>query len=178
MREREDASSVQKAKAYGQLVQEVEHVLGLRPPEPIPDWECNNDMLKLFPEEADRYEARIQARIFVQSALTSPIHTEQHFGNPDTPFAITPDAVHTMHKQYHQYLRALPRHPTAPDQTFTLSHVVGAVKREYAKWQYLRDEQAALGEDTSGSERWVATYQTVYALASLAVLRDTKDGGE
>ncbi len=109
MPEREDAS-FQRTKEYTQLIQEVEHVLRLRPPEPIPDWECNNDMCKLFPEEADTSAGRIQARMFVQGHLRGALEGDEDM---DRPESITPDTIKQSQAEYLQFLRIIYPNPAA-----------------------------------------------------------------
>ncbi len=167
MPEREDAS-FQKTKEYTQLIQEVEHVLRLRPPEPIPDWECNNDMRKLFPEEADTSAGRIQARIFVQGHLRGTLEGDEEM---DRPEPMTPATVRQRHEEYLQFLQVIYRNPTAPQATFTLMNVLGAVKREYAKMLFLRDQEGLAEEERGEYAGQVRTFHTMQVLVSLAVLR-------
>ncbi len=169
MRERDDASSVQRAKEYAQVIQEVEHVFGLRLPEPVPDWECNNAMRKLFPEEADTSVGRIQARIFVQGHLRGTLERDEEM---DRPEPMTPATVRQRHEEYLQFLQVIYRNPAAPQATFTLTNVLGAVKREYAKMLFLRDQEGLAAEERREYAGQVRTYQTMQALVSLAILRE------
>ena len=75
-----------------------------------------------------------------------------------------------------KFLRIIYPNPAAPQATFTLTNVLGAVKREYAKMLFLRDQEGLAEEERGEYAGQVRTYQTTREVVSLAILREEAAG--
>ena len=69
---------------------------------------------------------------------------------------------------YMDYLSAMYKRT---DRRFTLTHLLGAVKREYGRVRYLQAEQGRSAQERIIYDRNAATYQTLHNLIVVARLR-------
>ena len=147
-----------------QLITEVTAVIQTPPPEPIPPYEADNDTLPLFPEEAPTTAQRFQARLFIKGHLYDPVAEDTH-RDKDIPAKLTPDALVTKHAAQMDYLAAV--YPRTRPQ-YSLTHLLGAVKREYGRVVYLQQEEGRSAEDRIIYAYTAAIYQTMQNLVVVA----------
>jgi hypothetical protein len=149
-----------------QLLTEVTAILITPLPAAVPPWVADNDTLKLFPEEAPQPDQRSQARLFLNRYLTAAFY-DTHW-HKDLPAHFTPETLLAKHTDYLNQLAG--RYPGTPPR-FSLTHLLGAVKREYGKVRYLQEEAGRTAKERVIFAERAATYQTMQNLIVVARLR-------
>jgi hypothetical protein len=150
-----------------QLITEVTAVINQPPPAPLPPAEADNIFLQLLPEEALQTSQRIHARWFITRYLVTPAFYDTHW-QQDLPAHFTPEQLIAKHTAFLKQL--FNRYPRT-NPYFSLTHLLGAVKREYGRVRYLQKEEGRTAKERIIFAERAATFQTMQNLVVVARLR-------
>jgi hypothetical protein len=150
-----------------QLLTEVREIIKIPPPEPIPPYDADNFAFPLFPEEASTDFQRYHAHLFISRTLFHPVALDTLW-QKDRPAQLTPEELIHKHAAHMEHLSIMYKRT---DRRFSLTHLLGAVKREYGRVRYLQTEQESTPKERIIYDRTAATYQTMQNLVVVARLR-------
>jgi hypothetical protein len=157
-----------------QLLTEVSEMIKTPPPESVPPYEADNFTLPLFSEEAPTDFQRYHAHLFISGTLFPALSIDTHW-QKDQPAQFPPEELIKQHATHMEHLSAMYKRT---DRRFSLTHLLGAVKREYGRVRYLQTEQGRSAQERIIFDRTAATYQTMQNLVVVARRRAGEQGCE
>jgi hypothetical protein len=153
-----------------QLLTEVSEIIKIPPPEPIPPYDADNFTLPLFSEEAPTDFQRYHAYLFIARTLFHAVSLDTHW-QKDRPAQLTPEELIHKHTAHMANLAVIYKRT---DRRFSLTHLLGAVKREYGSVRYMQAEQGRSAKERIIYDRTAATYQTMHNLVVVALRRESE----